>query len=90
MFVWLTSQETRLPKLPLSLGNSKIVFFSVSEDMGTTTGLALYSGFYGDSMVLDRFLVLSGFYRDSFMVLYHFFFQDLMGFFDDFGHDGVI
>lgn len=76
--------------MPLSLGNSKIVFFSVSEDMGTTTGLALYSGFYGDSMVLDRFLVLSGFYRDSFMVLYHFFFQDLMGFFDDFGHDGVI
>ena len=28
---------------------------------------------YGDSMVLDRFLVLSGFYRDSIMVLYHFF-----------------
>ena len=33
-------------------------------------------------MVLDRFLVLSGFYRDSIMVLYHFFFaKDLMFFF---------
>lgn len=71
------------------------VFFSVSEDMGTTTGLVFYRNsmvfvfIYGDSMVLDRFLVLSGFYRDSIMVLYHFFLPRMWWvFFDDFGHDG--
>lgn len=44
LLVLLTSQETRLPKLPLSLGYSGRLIFSGAEDMGMTTGLVFFMG----------------------------------------------